>query len=155
MWSAEDLARFLDAISSERLYALFHLIAFTGLRRGEALGLHWDDVDLAASHLVVTRQVTDAGEGPRLGAPKTSAGARYVPIDGRTVEVLLEHRARQRTERDVWGDRWKEPGLVFAREDGSLLRPDAVTVLFRRLVKRHGLHRSGCTTSGTRMPASR
>jgi len=139
VWSGGDLSRFLDAIADERLYALFHLIGFTGMRRGEAIGLRWADVDLEAAHVVVSQQVTDAGKGPRLGAPKTSSGSRYVPIDPGTVQVLSEQRDRQSDERQRWGIGWTDQGLVFTKEDGDLLRPDAITVLFRRLVKRHQL----------------
>jgi integrase len=141
VWTAEDLASFLGAIFDERLYALFHLLSFTGMRRGEALGLQWGDVDLARSQLLVTRQVTDAGQGPRLGAPKTVAGARFVPIDPGTVDVLRRHQARQLAEAASWGPGWNDLGLVFTKEDGTLLRPDAVTALFRRLVRRNALPR--------------
>ena len=47
-WSAEQLAAFLNARRGDRLYALWHTLAMTGLRRGEALGLRWQDVDLEA-----------------------------------------------------------------------------------------------------------
>lgn len=136
VWEPAQVGRFLDSSVEHRLYALYHLIAFTGMRRGEAMGLHWADVNLAAQLLVIHWQVTDAGKGPRLGAPKTDSGARVVPIDGFTVEVLRRHRERQEGERQLWGEAWEENGLVFTKEGGGMLRPDAVTVLFRKLVAR-------------------
>jgi len=54
-WQAEDLKKFLEAVKNERLYPLWLTLALTGLRRGEALGLLWEDVDLKAGRLVVRR----------------------------------------------------------------------------------------------------
>lgn len=141
VWEPRHLVTFLDASAEHRLGALFHLVAFTGMRRGEAIGLHRSSLDLERAHLVVEWQITDAGRGPRLGAPKTDAGARTVPIDPVTVDVLREHLQRQDVERAAWGEAWQDHGLVFAREDGSLLRPDAVTRLFGDLVERAGVPR--------------
>lgn len=141
VWEPAQVGRFLDSNAHHRLYALYHLIAFTGMRRGEAMGLHWTDVNLDAQLLVIHWQVTDAGKGPMLGAPKTDSGARVVPIDGFTVEVLRRHRERQDEERQRWGEAWEDNGLVFTKENGAILRPDAVTVLFRKLIARAGVPR--------------
>ncbi|MCI2238080.1 site-specific integrase [Kineococcus sp. TRM81007] len=139
VWEPQQIAGFLDACSHHRLYALFHVLTFTGMRRGEAIGTHWKDVDLDRGHITVRSQVIDAGAGPKLGAPKTHAGARVVPIDAATVDVLREHRERQQRERRSWGDGYVDHGLVFARDNGDLLRPDAVTHLFIDLVRKAGV----------------
>jgi len=54
-WSAEQLKAFLAAVAAERLAPLWHVIAFTGMRRGEAIGLRWQDVDLENGRLSVRR----------------------------------------------------------------------------------------------------
>jgi integrase len=51
VWSAEQLAAFLASVRSDRLFALWRLLAMTGMRRGEALGLRWEDLDMEAGHL--------------------------------------------------------------------------------------------------------
>ncbi len=139
VWEPQHIATFLDTTAEHRLSALFHLIAFTGMRRGEAIGLHWRDVDLQRAHVVVAWQITEGDDGPRLGAPKTAAGSRVVPIDPLTVDVLRHHRAAQDAERAAWGQAWVEHGLVFTRENGDLLRPDVVTHTFRTLVEAAGV----------------
>ncbi len=57
VWTAQQTAQFLGQIRGHRLYALFHLIALRGLRRGEAAGLRWADLDLTAGTLAVTGQL--------------------------------------------------------------------------------------------------
>ena len=54
-WTREQLRAFLESVRDERLYSLWHTIAFTGMRRGEALGLRWSDVDLENARLSVRR----------------------------------------------------------------------------------------------------
>jgi len=141
VWTPEQLGRFLDATGEHRLYALFHLIAVAGLRRGEALGLHWQDVDFERGAIHVRLQLVDAGGGARLGPPKTKRSSRVVPLDQGTVAVLHAHRVAQQRDRAVWGDAWHDTDLVFTREDGRALRPDSVTHLFWQLTARAGVPR--------------
>lgn len=84
-------------------------------------------------HLTVNWQVTDAGYRPQLLPPKTNSGMRIVPIDTLTAQVLTEHRSRQEAERRLWGAGWRDLDPVLTKEDGGVLRPDAVTHLFAQL----------------------
>jgi integrase len=54
VWKAAQTAEFLRQVRGHRLYALFHLVALRGLRRGEAAGLRWSDLDLDAGMLTVS-----------------------------------------------------------------------------------------------------
>ncbi len=122
---------------TDRLYALYHLIAFRGLRRGEAVGLPWSEVDLdpEAGSVTISRQIVQLGWATEQGEPKTASGARTIALDAQTVAVLRAHRARQAAERLQAGTAWLNTGLVFTREDGSAVHPDYVTRHFERLVK--------------------
>jgi integrase len=57
------------------------------------------------------------------------------------VTLLREHREQQDQEHQAWGEGWQQLGLVFTREDGSMLRPDSITAAFSKLVKRAGVPR--------------
>lgn len=143
VWTAEELANFLDASAANEkdwAFPIFHLAAYTGMRRGELCGLRWSDVDLDAGSLSVqhTRVVvgTDTTEGP----PKTAQGRRTVDLDKRTVQVLKAHRKAQDEERFALG-RTTERDYVFDQYGGQPLHPDYVTRLFNSAVKRYGLKR--------------
>jgi integrase len=154
-WEPAELGRFLDSIGGNRLAPLFELIAATGLRRGEACGLRWSDVDLGRGVVVVRQQLvqvtvdehmpkcTCCGEvhkGLMIGPPKTKAGeSRAVELDGGTIGVLLAHRLAQDAERLEWGRAYTDHGLVFARENGSPLPLDHVTKRFHELAVAAGL----------------
>jgi integrase len=139
VWTPEQTGQFLDAISNDRLYPLYHLVTFRGLRRGEAAGLHWPDVDLDHGLLAITTQVIQLGWATEEGAPKSSAGERLVPLDAGTVRVLTDWRDRQAEELKVLGCLPVSTGYVFTREDGSPLHPDYITRHFEWLVRKAGL----------------
>ena len=61
VWTPAQLGAFLDAVDGDRLYALWHLVAHRGLRRGEVCAVEWQDVDLDAGTLVVCRQLVQLG----------------------------------------------------------------------------------------------
>jgi integrase len=141
VWSPSDLATFLQHVAADRLGAAYHLVAATGLRRGELCGLRWYDVDLDGGALVIRQQHVEVGRDIVVGEPKTKAGARTVALDAGTVAVLKAHKAAQAAERLAWGARYTDGGLVFPKEDGTPLRPEYVTRHFLALSSAAGLPR--------------
>ena len=135
VWLPSQTGAFLDHAEAHRLYALLHLVAFRGLRRGEAVGLRWTEVDLDQATLTVSRQILQLGANLETGEPKSESGERTIALDAATVDVLRLHRVRQLQERLQWGAAWTDTGLVFTAEDGSALVPDHVSRLFARLLK--------------------
>jgi integrase len=95
VWTAEQAGSFLDRAATHRLYPMFHLIAYRGLRRGEAVGLRWQDADLEAGILRSTQQVVQLGWATEIADPKTDSGARAVTLDSGTVQVLRQWRSAQ------------------------------------------------------------
>jgi integrase len=88
VWTAAQTAQFLRQVRGHRLYALFHLVALRGLRRGEAAGLRWSDLDLDAGTLTVTGQLQQLGGRMVAGPPKSDAGRRVIALD-KTICVLI------------------------------------------------------------------
>ncbi|WEB41242.1 site-specific integrase [Streptomyces yunnanensis] len=139
VWTPKQTGAFLDFVAEDRLYAMWHLIAFRGLRRGEACGQPWSETNLDTHSLTVSSQLVQDGWEVETSEPKTDSGYRMVALDDDTVNVLKRHRERQDADREEWGSAWVETGHVFTQEDGSWLHPGKVTDLFERLVIASGL----------------
>ncbi len=139
-WEAEELGRFLDEISADRLSALYELAAMSGLRRGELCGLRWSDCDLDRRVITVRQQLVQLGHATQFGRPKTASGEdRKVDLDAGTVGVLLAHQLQQQAERATWGDAYVDQDLVFAKENGEPLHPEYATRHFQYLARKAGL----------------
>ncbi|MEO6495835.1 MAG: hypothetical protein ABIP99_23640 [Ilumatobacteraceae bacterium] len=91
-WNADTLRTFLELTTADELSALWMLLATTGLRRDEALGLRWCDIDLKAARAHVTQTVIAIGREIHIGQPKTYAGKRPIALDPFTIAVLERHR---------------------------------------------------------------
>ncbi len=139
VWTQKEVQRFLVSVADDRLYALWTVLLATGLRRGEALGLRWEDVDLDRRRLSIQRAVTVVDYEIVVSEPKTARGRRSVSIDPTTAAVLVAHRRRQLEERLAWGPAWQDSGYVFTTEDGRVLHPQRVTQVFKRLASEAGL----------------
>jgi integrase len=139
VWTASQTAQFLRQVRGHRLHAQFHLIALRGLRRGEAAGLRWSDLDLDAGTLTVSGQLQQLGGRIVSGPPKSDAGRRVIALDKTTIAALREHQLRQQAERAAAGTRWTETGYVFTTRAGKPVGPDRLTRLFRKLVAASGL----------------
>ncbi|UWZ37045.1 site-specific integrase [Dactylosporangium roseum] len=139
VWTAEQTGAFLDHIIDDPLYAMYHLIALRGLRRGEACGLHRADLDLDALTLTVRHQVVVEAWKLNLTAPKTDGSEATIALDTTTARLLREHLEHQHDLRERAGVAWVETGLVFTREDGSMIHPDYVTRHFKEAIAETGL----------------
>ncbi|WP_030886605.1 tyrosine-type recombinase/integrase [Streptomyces sp. NRRL F-5053] len=139
VWTPEQTGQFLDHISGSRLEMMWRLIAFRGLRRGEACGPRWVDHDYKNAALYIATQLVQDGWEVLEGEPKTNGGIRAVALDAETNEGLKLHKEGQDAARREWGPAWQETGRIFTEEDGSLLHPGKVSDLFDRLVSEAGL----------------
>jgi integrase len=129
-FSRDEALRFLQAAASHRLYALWAVALAMGLRRGEALGLAWTDVDLEESRLTVRRALHRVDGQLRLDPVKTDASVAVLPIPARLVNILRAHRQRQLKERVAAGSLWRDTGLVFTTAHGGFIEPRNANRMF-------------------------
>jgi integrase len=131
VWTAAQTAAFLTAIRDEPLYACYQLLAVSGLRRGEAAGLGWPDIDLDGATVTVTRQLQEIGGSLIVLPPKSIASNRVIALDPWTVQELRGYRDRHPPARPG--------GYVFARPGGRPYTPGHLTRRFIKLVRREHL----------------
>jgi integrase len=118
---------------------LFRLMLATGLRRGEALALHWSDVDLDTALLRVRWTLSRTSQGLQLDEPESDKSRRTVPLPRRAIEALRVHRARQLEEQGTGAGTWQEHGLVLTTEIGTPLELRNVLRRFELLAERASL----------------
>jgi integrase len=137
VWSPEQTRAFLAAVANDRLFAAWLLAATTGMRRGELLGLRWEDIDLDNGVVRIAR--VRAGNQVVAGEPKTARGRRTLALDPTTVAALRQHRKRQTEERLAAGPHYADSGLAFTMPGGTPIHPNRFSLWFRRHVQAAGL----------------
>ena len=135
VWDAAQVQAFLAAAADDDLEALWRLAVLTGMRRGELLGLRWEDVDLEHGALFV-RQTLVRGAGSRLqrGEPKTAASRRRIALPPSAVASLRRHRARQLAHILAVRPAYDDQGLVFATPLGAPIHPNTLYARFAALI---------------------
>ncbi|MEY9860083.1 integrase [Catenulispora sp. GAS73] len=139
VWTAEQTCQFLDRAARHEWYALYLLVACTGLRRGEACGLRWIDVDLDARMISPTKQRVQNGWEVLETDLKSDASERDVGLADQVAEALRAQRDWQQDARERARSAWVETGLVFTTADGEGLHPAKVTAQFKQLAREAGL----------------
>ena len=145
-------AAYLDEAEARQLLVLLHqepikyraMITFdllSGLRRGELLGLRWQDVDFENQTITIVNTLNYApGAGVYVDTPKNTTSARPLKLSPTAFSMLLEYKRWQDDQRDACGDYWKDTvGRVFTGDDGAPVFPDSLTKWFAAFVKRSGL----------------
>ena len=128
-----EALQLLQAAEKHRLYGLWAVALAMGLRRGEALGLGWSDVDLDRGRLTIRQALHRVDGRLVLEQVKTEASVAVLPIPGPLVTILRDHRKRQFEERFAAGSQWRETGLVFTTAQGGYIEPRNVNRMFHRL----------------------
>jgi integrase len=147
VWTPEQLRAFLVHVRDDRLYALWLLVATTGMRRAELAGLRWSDIDFARARLTPRLPRVVVNYQVHTSDTKTASGRRSLALDPATLEALREHRRRQTDERAV-AEIGDEHDLLFTWPDGRPLHPDLITDWFQRHAKRVVWEQDGRTKVG-------
>jgi integrase len=141
VWSELQLRRFLALCEGDRSYYPWFFLATTGCRRGEALGLRWQDIDLEGRLASIRQEciplTKPAGKG-REGRiiPRTKGDKpRVIELDSPTVAMLRIWRARQAEERLLIGAGYKDNDLVFSKPDGQWYFPEQFSKTFDRRIR--------------------
>jgi integrase len=135
--SGADVPRFLEAARKTPYYVLFYAALYTGMRRGELLGLRWCDIDLGKASISVVQTLYRLSNGEFvIKEPKSPHSRRLVALSPSLTELLRRHHTEQETQKILLGKAFAGHDLVFAHPDGSPLDPSTVTHAFGKLIKK-------------------
>jgi integrase len=136
----EQARKLIKAVREDKLEAFLTLAVATGMRRGELLGLHWQDIDFEAGCLYLRRSVGRIGAlGIRESEPKTQSGKRRIDLPLFVLQTLQRHREQQHIARKSVGDRWLDQDIVFCNRYGGYIEISNLHVAFKRVLERAGL----------------
>ena len=136
----EDCKAFLAAIQGHPLEALFTFTLFTGLRKGEVMGLCWDCIDFARGTILIDKQLQLERKkgGKYVFAPLKNDRARTITPAPFVMKLLKHHRAKQAEQQLKLGPMWEDSGLVFTDEAGHHLATHTVYKAFKAIASSIG-----------------
>lgn len=137
--SETEARHFLETLQGHRLEVLFTLMLATGLRRGEALGLRWEDLDTKRGVLRVQRQLQREREGLIVREPKTTRSRRVVNLPAPLLDLLERHRESQAVSAEAVGLGWQDSGFIFTNSIGGPLDPRNLLRDFKKVCREAGL----------------
>ncbi|MFF0748568.1 tyrosine-type recombinase/integrase [Streptomyces sp. NPDC004267] len=138
-WSLDETLDFLAAARKDPLYAAFVLAIALGFRRGEVVGLRWENVDLDKREIRVrTQRQRVAGEVYE-DDPKGRRRKQTLPLPAICVAPLRWQRLKQAAARERAGEKWAETGYVFTTRTGQPIEPRNLYRSFTRVAKNAGL----------------
>jgi integrase len=129
-WTKEQVAQFLEYSQPHKYYPLFLLLLHYGLRRGEALGLRWQDIDFENQIIKIRQTLYEINHKPCFGLPKTQTSIRDLPMLPLVKQALLKHRGEQESYAD---------DLVFHSEKRNPVNPRSLLTTFKSLAEKAGL----------------
>ncbi|MGH9184309.1 MAG: tyrosine-type recombinase/integrase, partial [Acidimicrobiales bacterium] len=137
--TASEARSVVTAAAGHRLEALAVLVLELGLRKGEALGLLWSDVDLDVEELTVRGTLKRGPQGLYVDTTKTALAERTIPLPVGTADALRVHRTRQAEERLAAGPLWVDSDYVFSSEVGTPIDPRNALRWWKGLTRRAGV----------------
>jgi integrase len=137
VWTGDQLRTFSRHVSTHRWAGIWSLMATTGMRRGEVLGLRWSDVDLDAATVTIRSTRVRFGTTITTSTPKTARGNRTISIGPSVVAGLKAWRKTQNADRLLMGAGWQNTtsNLVVTIADGTAPNPEAFSNLFGDLAR--------------------
>lgn len=135
-WTVDEVNRFLNLIKDSSMEIPYLLAIFTGMRRGEVLGLKWDDVDFENKKIRIKRSLCFvSGKGLIFKEPKTKKSKRQISISQHVVNVLKKHKQKQEFQKEKLGVQYQDNNLIVCTDDGKPLDPRNLLRQFYRLIE--------------------
>jgi integrase len=132
---AQKLLKMLEEYSP--FNTIVKLLMFTGMRSGECLGLRWDSIDFDRKTIFIDKTLSYANNTWFLTSPKTPRSTRTICIDDTAISILLKHKEEQDKQKEIVGDAWQHPELVFTSCTGHWYDRSLLNTQFRRYIDRH------------------
>lgn len=139
VWTPEQAAAFVSVTRDDYGAAALVFALMTGMRRGEVLGLKWDDFDFIKGTLRINRSLVTVNGAATVSTPKTEASKRLLSLSPDTLAFLKEHWDRQMNLALSKGGDWIETGYVFTNTAGEAWHPDSLRITMHKVCRKAGI----------------
>ncbi|MBF0710582.1 MULTISPECIES: tyrosine-type recombinase/integrase [unclassified Gemella] len=138
-YTKEELIDFLNIVKenhNHKTYTIFRLLAFTGMRIGEALALEWSDIDFNNSSISINKTIARGTDNKLIiQTPKTKSSSRVIDIDPTTMQTLRQHKLEQKEL--IFRLGWQNKGIVFTNLKNTYLWNSNINSDLYRICKKH------------------
>lgn len=143
-----EAKHYLQFFRSNEIDAVIHLALYTGMRRGEIVGLNWSDISYEDKTISINRTAVETTfirpDGSSytqlvLNPPKTPHSKRKVPITDPVLQALKRQQLKQNKQKLKAGQHWQESGAIFTTEIGTRIFPSNVYHMYSRSLKNSDL----------------
>ncbi|NJJ41564.1 site-specific integrase [Paenibacillus apii] len=138
-WTIEEFTRFLESSREHVHYIVFSLAVYTGMRRGEVLGLRWQDIDFEHKELRVIQTANWTRNGLVIQRPKTNDSIRRVKLFQRIIDDLQARYEQVQAYKTEYGDAYEDNDLVCCYPSGGYIKPKRITEGMEVLVRKAGV----------------
>jgi len=143
-YSVEEVEKLLQLLEKEPIkYKVIVTIAImSGMRRGEIIGLHWDDIDFETGDVMIKRSVQYlAKKGISEKAPKTSNSIRKITLPNYCLTLLNQLKLEQLKNRMLLANKYTNNGNIFVTETGAIMHPDTISSWFAEFISKNKLRK--------------
>lgn len=142
-YTRDELKKFLDDLheyGSFQAYTFFRLLAFTGMRKGEALALNWSDINFSQKKIIINKTQSNGYGKLVIQSTKTEASERTIFIDDKTIEILGEWHKLQKVQLlQLEFNSNSKNQLIFASTINKMHNPNKPRVWMTRITKEYDL----------------
>jgi integrase len=139
-WTFEEWMKFIKSSIGHVHFIVFSMGVYTGMRRGEILGLRWQDINLDKGYFTINQTLNWTRKGIVVQpSTKTAASNRQVKIDEFLLEDLKDRKKQIEEFKVKHGDTYEGHDLVCCYEYGGKIKPKRITEAFAVLTKKAGL----------------
>lgn len=139
IYTKDEIVQLLNTSNGTDLECPIALAALCGLRRGEVLGLLWDDIDFTNSSLSISRQLIATDTGYEFDTPKSETSIRNISLPSTVVSILENQKTKYETLKKMLKNEFKDNNLVYSNNDGTPINPKNFSKMFAYFLKKNKL----------------
>lgn len=135
----KEISKLLKVFKDTDIYIPVVLALGVGLRRGEVLGLRWQDIDFKNKTITINQTLLHARKGHIFSTPKTEKSRRTIVISDNIINLLIERKEEQEKYKEMLGEGYQDFDLVTCNKDGTPINPSTFSHKFSNILKQNEL----------------